>query len=309
MRRSSHDPIAMDIEFRIQCADTLPGIRELNYRHAFHAGNFADVHKHLVLLAVLARLTRKPTPLFFLDTHAGRGMYDLHSDDAARGNEWREGVGRLHGITPVSADLASYLRIAVTTSEKTTRQFRQYAGSPLLALAALRDTDRAVFVEQQPMEARALEKVLPRRRGLAVIDGDGYGALKAYLPPKENRGLVLIDPPYEVEDEFARVENALKFGLQRWPNGVFAVWYPIKAGGESRRFHASLQQSGLRKLLLLDFNLRPADSPLGLNGSGMLIANPPWQLDVAMRESLDELLRLLSADGTGSVRIEWLVGE
>ncbi|HMN45208.1 MAG TPA: 23S rRNA (adenine(2030)-N(6))-methyltransferase RlmJ [Povalibacter sp.] len=281
----------------------------MNYRHAFHAGNFADVHKHVVLLAILARLTRKPTPLFFLDTHAGRGLYDLHSEDAARGNEWREGAGRLHEARPADADLAAYLQIASEASEKTTRQFRQYAGSPLLALRVLRDTDRVVFVEQQPMEARALEKSLPRRRGMSVITGDGYASLKTYLPPKENRGLVLIDPPYEAEDEFAAVEKALRFGLDRWPNGVFAVWYPIKASGEYRRFHASLQQSGLRKLLLLDFHLKPEDSPLGLNGSGLLIANPPWQLDIAMRETLDELLRLLSPDKTGSVRIEWLAGE
>lgn len=281
----------------------------MNYRHAFHAGNFADVHKHVVLLAILARLTRKPTPLFFLDTHAGRGLYDLQSDEASRGNEWRDGIGRLHGATLVANDLQSYFRIAAAASGKTGRQFRQYAGSPLLALGALRDTDRTVFVEQQPMEARELEKSLPRRRGVSVVAGDGYASLKAYLPPKENRGLVLIDPPYEAEDEFQNVAKALQFGLERWPTGVFAAWYPLKAGGESRRFHAAMQRSGLRKLLLLDFNLRPADSPLGLNGSGMLIANPPWQLDTAMRETLDELLKLLSPDGTGNVRIEWLVGE
>ena len=281
----------------------------MNYRHAFHAGNFADVHKHVVLLAVIARLTKKPTPLFFLDTHAGRGLYDLHSDDASRGDEWRSGVGKLHEAKFVDPDLATYFKIAAAASNKTTRQFREYAGSPLLALGALRDIDRVVFVEQQPQEARALERSLPRRRGISVIASDGYAALKTYLPPKENRGLVLIDPPYEAEDEFASVEKALKFGLERWPHGVFAIWYPIKAGGEYRRFHASLQQSGLRKLLLLDFNLRPVDSPTGLNGSGMLIVNPPWQLDVGMRETLDELLALLSPDKTGSVRIEWLVGE
>ncbi len=281
----------------------------MNYRHAFHAGNFADVHKHVVLLAIIARLKHKPTPLFFLDTHAGRGLYDLHASEATRGNEWREGIGRLHGVTPLAADLIAYLEAASAETGKTSRQFRQYAGSPLLALRALRDIDRVVLVEQLPQEARALEKALPRRRGVSVINGDGYAALRTYLPPKENRGLVLIDPAYEAEDEFAAVERALKFGLERWPNGIFAVWYPIKVGDESRRFHASLQQSGLRKLLLLDFNLRPADSPLGLNGSGMLIANPPWQLDIAMRETLDELLQLLSPDKTGSVRIEWLVGE
>ena len=281
----------------------------MNYRHAFHAGNFADVHKHVVLLAVLARLTRKPTPLFFLDTHAGRGLYDLHSEDASRSDEWREGIGRLHEAKPANADLVAYLQAATATSEKTARQFRQYAGSPLLALTALRDIDRVVFVEQQPQETRALERSLPRRRGMTVITGDGYASLKTYLPPKENRGLVLIDPPYEAEEEFAAVEKALRFGLERWPNGVFAAWYPIKANGEYRRFQASMQQSGLRKLLLLDFHLKPTDSPTGLNGSGLIIANPPWQLDTAMREALDELLRLLSPDKTGSVRIEWLVGE
>jgi 23S rRNA (adenine2030-N6)-methyltransferase len=281
----------------------------MNYRHAFHAGNFADVHKHVVLLAVLARLTRKPTPLFFLDTHAGRGLYDLHSEDAARGNEWREGVGRLHEARPANPDLAAYLQAVTEASGKTARQFRQYAGSPLLALRVLRDIDRVVFVEQQPQEARALERSLPRRRGMSVIAGDGHASLKTYLPPKENRGLVFIDPPYEAEDEFAALEKALRFGLERWPNGVFAAWYPIKADGEYRRFQASLQQSGLRKLLLLDFHLKPADSPVGLNGSGMLIANPPWQLDTAMREALDELLLLLSPEKTGSVRIEWLAGE
>jgi 23S rRNA (adenine2030-N6)-methyltransferase len=281
----------------------------MNYRHAFHAGNFADVHKHVVLLAMLARLMRKPTPLFFLDTHAGPGLYDLQSEEASRSAEWRDGIGRLHGVAPTNEDLKYFLETISAATEKTTRQFRKYAGSPVLALRTLRDIDRIVLVEQLPMEARALEKALPRRRGVSVLNDDGYALLKAYLPPKENRGLVLIDPPYEAEDEFDKVETALTFGLTRWPNGVFAVWYPIKAGGEARRFHNKLQASNLRKLLLLELNLRPADSPLGLNGSGLLIANPPWQLDVAMREALDELLKILSPDKTGNVRIEWLVGE
>ena len=278
----------------------------MNYRHVFHAGNFADVHKHVVLLALLAHLQRKPTSLFYLDTHAGRGRYDLRSADATRGNEWRSGIAQLIGAKPACADLRRYLE---AVSSATGEQPTTYPGSPLLAVGQLRDADRAVLVEHQPEEARALERALPRRRGISVICGDGYAALKTYLPPKENRGLVLIDPPYESEGEFAAVERALEFGLGRWPNGIFAAWYPIKATPESRRFLAALQQSGLRKLLLLEMNLRPADSPLGLNGSGLLIANPPWQLDVAMREALDELLRVLSPDKTGSVRIEWLVGE
>jgi len=277
----------------------------VNYRHAFHAGNFADVHKHLVLLAIIERLKRKPTPLFFLDTHAGRGRYDLHSHDATRGDEWRNGIGRLGGASLRSEDAKHY----VTISGIDHRPLQHYYGSPLLALLALRESDRAVFVEQQPAEASALERELTRRRNVSVVCGDGYAALKTYLPPKEKRGLVLIDPPYEAENEFAQVEKSLHFGLTRWPTGVFAVWYPIKAARESHRLHAALVKSGLRKLLRVELLIRPQDSPLGLNGSGLVIANPPWQLDEEIRGALEEVRPLLAQDDGGRVRVEWLVGE
>ena len=281
----------------------------MNYRHAFHAGNFADVHKHIVLLALIERLKRKATPLFFLDTHAGRGRYDLQSSDAMRGNEARNGAGRLQGTNPAAADIRNYMLAAGLATEKNAVPLRHYAGSPVLALDALRDGDRAVFVEQQTVEARVLEESLSRRRGVSVVCGDGYAALKTYLPPRENRGLVLLDPPYESEREFVEVERALIAGLQRWPNGVFAAWYPIKAGRDAQRLHAALQKSGLRKLLLLELNVRPADSPIALNGSGLIIANPPWQFDDEMRVTLAELHRLLSPEGTGGSNVEWLVGE
>ena len=277
----------------------------MNYRHAFHAGNFADVHKHLVLLALIERLKRKPTPIFFLDTHAGRGLYDLGSPDATRSAEWREGVGRLANAKLLAQDSQRY----VETSGIAQAPLRTYPGSPLLALHALRDGDRAVFVEQQPAEAGALERELPRRRNVSVVCGDGYAALRAYLPPKETRGLVLIDPPYEADSEFAKVEKALEFGLTRWPTGVFAAWYPIKATREAQRLQAALAKSGLRKLLLIELLVRPQDSPIGLNGSGLVIANPPWQLDEEIRGALEELKSLLGQDGAGRVRVEWLVGE
>jgi len=277
----------------------------VNYRHAFHAGNFADVHKHLVLLAVLERLKRKPTPLFFLDTHAGRGRYDLQSHDATRAAEWRDGIGKLTQATPQSADLKRYLELSGVKQQP----LRDYAGSPLLALRALNESDRVVFVEQQPAEAAALERELPRRRNLSVVCGDGYAALRTYLPPKENRGLILIDPPYEADNEFVLVERALHFGLTRWPNGVFAAWYPLKASSESQRLHATLLKSGLRKLLFAELLVRPHDSPLGLNGSGLLIANPPWQLDEDLRGALEELRPLLDAEGASRSRVDWLVRE
>lgn len=280
----------------------------MNYRHSFHAGNFADVHKHVVLLALLERLTRKPKPIFYLDTHAGRGRYDLAGADAARGAEWREGVGRLLEASPDDVEVARYCERLLATHGRAAG-LRTYAGSPLLALASLRPADRAVFVERQRSEAGALQVALPGRRNTTVLCSDGYAALKAYLPPAENRGLVLIDPPYESPHEFSMAEQALRLGLDRWPSGQFALWYPIKAGPEAQRLLASLRNSGLRKLLTLELATRPADSPVGLNGSGLLIANPPWQFDVHMRPALAALHRILSPDGAGGVRIDWLAEE
>jgi 23S rRNA (adenine2030-N6)-methyltransferase len=243
--------------------------------------------------------------MFFLDTHAGRGRYDLQSHDATRAGEWRDGIGKLAGSSPRSDDLRRYLDASGVTQQP----LQNYFGSPLLALESLREADRVVFVEQQPAEAGALERELPRRRNVSVVCGDGYAALRTYLPPKENRGLVLIDPPYEADNEFVLVERALHFGLTRWPNGVFAAWYPLKATREAQRMHAALVKSGLRKLLLLELSVRPQDSPLGLNGSGMLIANPPWKIDAELREAMEELRSLLEIEGAGRVRVEWLVGE
>jgi 23S rRNA (adenine2030-N6)-methyltransferase len=275
----------------------------VNYRHAFHAGNFADVHKHVVLLALLERLKQKPKPLLYLDTHAGRGSYDLRAEDATRSGESREGIARLAGLPLRSADLLRYLQATHAAGAAPTH----YPGSPLIALGALRDGDRAVLVEQQPAEAQALQQATSRMRDVSIVCGDGYAALKTYLPPRENRGLVLIDPPYEADTEFADAERALRFGLSRWPNGVFALWYPIKAGAQSQRLNAALQASGLRKLLRLELTVRPADSPIGLNGSGLVIANPPWKFDGEMREALVELHAAL--EGQGAARVEWLVGE
>jgi 23S rRNA (adenine2030-N6)-methyltransferase len=277
----------------------------LNYRHAFHAGNFADVHKHVTLLAVLARLTAKPAPLMYLDTHAGRGVYDLEAPEATRGDEWRSGVARVIRAKAASEELQRY-QAAVGAEFK---EAARYPGSPLLASQALREGDRIVLVEQQITEAQALERALRGRRGASVVCGDGYAALKTYLPPRENRGLVLIDPPYESEREYAQVAAALKFGLGRWPNGVYAVWHPVKADRQPARLHDELRRSGLRKLLLLELRVRPADSPLGLNGSAMIVANPPWRLDEAMREAHAELRPLLDPESAGGARVEWLVGE
>lgn len=279
----------------------------MNYRHAFHAGNFADVHKHILLLALIDRLQRKPKPLLYLDTHAGRGWYDLRSGQAQRGGEWQGGVARLMRAEIANDDIQRYQRAVRRANAADAVQ--RYPGSPVLALDALRDTDRAVLVEQQSDEAQALRDATRTRRGVSVVCGDGYAALATYLPPRENRGLVLIDPPYESDSEFAHVAQALRTGLARWPGGVFALWYPIKAGPQSRRLLGTLQDSGLHKLLVLELCVHPVDSPLQLNGSGLLIANPPWQFDTQMAPALDQVHAALAPDGAGSSRVEWLVGE
>ena len=274
----------------------------MNYRHAFHAGNFADVHKHVVLLALLEHLHKKPKPFFFLDTHAGRGLYDLRSTEAQRGGEAQNGIGRIRRIDPPIAALDRYLAI-VGSADKT------YPGSPLIAAEMLRENDRAVFVEKHPSEAAELETTVGYRKRVSVLAADGYAALKAQLPPKENRGLVLIDPPYENDTEFSDVARALLTALTRWSNGTYCVWYPIKPGSAELRFHRALVDAGIKKILALELSVLPHDSPLGLNGSGLVIVNPPYQLDEQMRALLPQLHRALVPEQTGGVRVEWLAGE
>jgi 23S rRNA (adenine2030-N6)-methyltransferase len=274
----------------------------VNYRHAYHAGNFADVHKHLVLIALLEHLRKKPAPFFVLDTHAGRGEYDLRSAEAARGNEWQQGIGRLLALPKPLAGTERYMSLANAHAHR-------YPGSPSIVAALLRDGDRAVFVERHPEEANTLKKVLGRRKHVSVLIQDGYSAVPAHTPPKENRGLILVDPPFESDSEFSDAARALQNGLRRWPNGTYCLWYPIKPGNAQRRLHASLVAAGIKKMLVLELNVRPPDSPLGLNGSGLLLVNPPWQLDQQMNKLLPKLLAALANESGSSTEIHWLANE
>lgn len=282
----------------------------MNYRHLFHAGNFADVHKHIALIALLDYLLKKPKPIFFLDTHAGRGDYDLTADEARRGNEWQEGIGRLLRAPVKMPTTQRYLRLIreyqpLSAGEEICR----YPGSPKIAARLLREVDRRVLVEKHPAEAQALRESLRGARNTSIEEVDAYHSLQAHLPPKENRGLVLIDPPYEAADEFKQLQKALLFAADRWPTGVYCVWYPLKDNEASQALHANLQRAGLRKLLVSELWVRPLDSPTGLNGSGLLILNPPWQLDLSLREICKELLAVLAPEAQGGQRVEWLAGE
>jgi len=277
----------------------------VNYRHAFHAGNFADVHKHIMLIAVLDYLLQKPKSILYLDTHAGRGEYDLRSKEAERGNEWQYGVGRILNVQFNSPLLRRYQHVI---RDLQSHGVHTYPGSPLIAHSILRDMDRRVLVEANAEECVALRKCMRQQHShnLTIDDGDGYHALRAYLPPKEKRGVVLIDPSYEDTDEFSKLQQHFIESATRWPTGVYCLWYPLKAGGVVNPFYAALKASGLPKLLQLEMWLRPVDTPLGLNGSGMIVMNPPWQLDDHVRKAWAELLPILAPDGLGGMRVQWM---
>ena len=282
----------------------------VNYRHAFHAGNVGDVFKHVVLITLLDRLVTKPAPLFYLDTHAGRGSYDLRGSEATRGAEWMEGVGRLLAAEGMPPEVDRYVNmIRAFNAGGPSSDMRFYPGSPLLSLRILRKEDRKVFVEVQPEEAAQLREATRGRRNLSVLEEDGYAVLKAQLPPRENRGLVLIDPPYEAATELDDLGRNITAAHQRWPNGLFCAWYPLKADQDASHLHSAVVNAGIRKVLVLELSVRPADSPAGLIGSGLMLINPPWQLDDRMRIVLPALHQRLSLAGEGMTRVEWLAGD
>jgi 23S rRNA (adenine2030-N6)-methyltransferase len=277
----------------------------MKYRHRYHAGNFADVHKHVALLALIGALQRKDKGFLYLDTHAGRGAYDLSTPTA----EAQAGVARLGACTPAAAELRAYLA-ALASLRAALQQPHLYGGSPLLALQALRRQDRAVLIELQGGEAHRLQEnvaqlAATQATGAAraqVERGDGWQRLRAHLPPRERRGLSCLDPPYEDSGaDFAAVGHALAECLRRFPTGVVLAWYPIKEERESRAWLSGLAGSLSAPLLVSELWLFPRDSRVALNGSGLLIANPPHRILEAMQLWLPELCALLTQHpGAGS---------
>ncbi|CAA7623458.1 23S rRNA (adenine(2030)-N(6))-methyltransferase RlmJ [Magnetospirillum sp. UT-4] len=278
----------------------------MNYRHAYHAGNFSDVHKHAVLALILAHLVRKPAPIAYFDTHAGIGAYDLGSIQAEKTGEWRGGIGRVLAAAAPPEALAPYL--AVVRDLNPEGGLRFYPGSPAVAAALTRPGDRLALCELHPEDAAELRRAFAAERRAAIHAADGYGALKALLPPPERRGLVLIDPPFEVTDEFARMREGLRQALKRWATGVYALWYPIKARAPVERFLADLAMLGLPKTLVAELMIRGGDDPARLNGCAMAVVNPPFTLEPALQTLLPWLAGVL-APGEGSGRVEWLVEE
>jgi len=279
----------------------------MNYRHAYHAGNFADVLKHTVLALVVAALERKDTPFFALDTHAGCGGYLLSAEEAQRTGEFRGGIARVldHGAAAPAA-LAPYLDVVRAANPG--GGLTCYPGSPDLVRALMRPQDRLALAELHPEDVEALRRRCGGDRRVGIHHMDGYQAVKALLPPPERRGLVLIDPPFERTDEFERLLTALGRIQRRWPQGAVLVWYPIKAAEPVERFLEAVTAAGGNETLAVDLLLRPAVDPFRLNGNGLLVVNPPWGLEAALAEALPWLVSVLAPE-QGSQRVRRLIAE
>ncbi len=268
----------------------------MNYRHGYHAGNFPDVMKHAVLVMLLERLKQKPQPFSVIDTHAGAGLYDLTADMAQRGGEFRHGIVRVLERSGAPAELAPYLDLVRRRNPDVGA--RAYPGSPLLIRDSLRDDDRLQALELHPDDAALLRRSLGGDKRVSVHAGDGYLAMKALLPPTPRRGLVFVDPPFEVTDEFERIARAAAQGVKRWPTGQFAFWYPLKEPGTASGLLAELHMLGV-EMLAVELWVQALETPGGLNGSGLALLNPPWQFDQLLERTMPWLSDAL-ARGRGA---------
>lgn len=281
----------------------------MNYRHGFHAGNHADVLKHLVLIALLDSLKRKDAPFFVLDSHAGRGRYDLSGGQASRTGEAKAGIHRLWNARPTGPPALTRYLAAVAAAQAGAPD--SYPGSPLLVSQALREQDRFAACELVADEANALKSLLASDPRSHVHARDGYAALKALLPPKDGatrfaRALVLIDPPYEAQDaEYPLILAALHEALTRFTQGIFAVWYPIKQRPSLHPFFRKISRLPAKSALAIELLVRPDDSPLRMNGSGMLLLNPPWNIEKDIEPALKPLAQAMG-DAGASWRLTWL---
>ncbi|MDE2380400.1 23S rRNA (adenine(2030)-N(6))-methyltransferase RlmJ [Bradyrhizobium sp.] len=282
----------------------------MNYRHAFHAGGFADVIKHIVLARILTYLQDKPAAFRVIDTHAGAGLYDLEGEEARRGGEWLTGIARIMQarFSQEVAELTKpYLDIVRAFNPR--GELRTYPGSPLIARALLRPQDRLVACEVEPKARKMLIDALRRDIQARVVDLDGWVALPAFVPPKERRGLVLIDPPFEARDEFERLAESFAEAFAKWPTGVYVIWYPAKSrrttddlGHAVARATAAARPPG--KCLRLEFSVAPQAAGAPLASTGLLIVNPPFTLQDELKTILPELEKPLGQGGAARFRLD-----
>jgi 23S rRNA (adenine2030-N6)-methyltransferase len=281
----------------------------MNYRHAYHAGNFADVFKHALLARILASLTEKDTPFRYIDTHAGIGLYNLGWEEARKTREAEGGIKAYlrHKPPAAIAGLFTAYDTALAAAAASGKDF--YPGSPSVASALLRRQDRLSLAELHPEDFRTLRKRLGHDRRATIIEMDGWTALKAWIPPPERRGLVLVDPPFEDGDEFPRMAEALAAAHRRWATGILAFWYPVKDWRETERFARTLQALAIPRTLRLQLSIDTEGDARKLNGAGLIIVNPPWKLKDEASLMLPWLAKTLAAGPRTGWKAEWLAGE
>ena len=282
----------------------------MNYRHIYHAGNFADVLKHAVLARLVVYLQQKDKAFRLLDTHAGIGLYDLSSEEAQKTGEWRDGIGRLMeaGLSePVATILAPYLDAVRSLNPE--GEITLYPGSPKLARMLFRPQDRLSAMELHPDDSRRLARLFEGDYQVRVTELDGWLALGAHLPPKEKRGIVLVDPPFEEEGEYDRLIDGLSRAWRRFPGGVYCLWYPIKKGAPIADFHEGLKALEIPKMLCAELSVKSDRDATGLSGTGLIIVNPPFTLKDELHATLPELKRVMAQDRYASHRCFWLRGE
>jgi 23S rRNA (adenine2030-N6)-methyltransferase len=289
----------------------------MNYRHLYHAGNYADVFKHVLLLQLLRAMQRKEKGFLYLDTHAGRGGYDLSAtttlpDGRERPPEWPAGIGRLWDEENSPVALADYLAVVRACNARQgapASVLQYYPGSPWIAQTVLRMQDRSALCELREDDAEALDFDFCNQPNVSIHSLDGYTALRAMLPPQEKRALVLIDPPFESTTEFADILGAMREALRRFPSGVYAVWYPITERARSDWFQQDLLALGLPPTLAVELQIAGDSSEVRMKGCGLLVLNPPWRIENEIKIAMPVLLERLKLDANAAARVRWLVPE
>ncbi|MEJ5079523.1 MULTISPECIES: 23S rRNA (adenine(2030)-N(6))-methyltransferase RlmJ [unclassified Ochrobactrum] len=286
----------------------------MNYRHAYHAGNFADVVKHVILSRIIEYLKRKDQAFRVVDTHAGIGLYDLRGIEAEKTDEWSGGIRRVidavekSEIPPQAIELLQpYLEAVRAVNPK--GGLRHYPGSPLLTRHLLRKQDRLSAIELHPQDAKKLSKLFDGDYQARVIELDGWLSLGAHMPPKEKRGVVLVDPPFEIAGEFDRLVDGLVKAYKRFPGGTYAFWYPIKDRREVERFARQLRETEIPKIMRIELSIRAPSLEPRLDGTGMIVVNPPYTLESEMQILLPCLTKLLSEEKGGNFSMQWIRGE
>ncbi|WP_415719904.1 23S rRNA (adenine(2030)-N(6))-methyltransferase RlmJ [Photobacterium ganghwense] len=278
----------------------------LSYRHSFHAGNHADVVKHIVQSLILDALKQKDKPFVYHDTHSGVGRYDLQDERSEKTGEYKQGIARIWQRDDIPADIASYIDAIKDLNDGDT--LRYYPGSPKVARAQLREQDRMVLTELHPSDFPLLLQEFRGDRQVRIYKEDAFARLKASLPPKERRGVVLIDPPYELKHEYMDVVKAIQESYKRWATGTYAIWYPVVYRENIDKMIQGLENLGIRKILQIELGVEPDTDERGMTASGMIVINPPWKLESQMQAILPWLQEAI-APTHGFYKVDWIVPE